>query len=204
MDWSKESERATRQTFFQGRLDKKLEDQKIKLRDNNIRNTGTPEDILIIEPKTGDEGDKTANVLKAHIVTNVIFPPLKDLPIKMVTSEFESGYTMTNIVSSYGKGKDSGNDPQKDLSTIDIQIPLREAKNVSIYQGCKIVKVFVDEGLVSSVMVFDVIDMMGTFSNNAALAVTAKVALTTEPVDLTKKVYQMCVALAKRRLEAGY
>lgn len=199
-DWSKESDRASRQTFFQGRLDKKLEGQKIKLRDNAIINTGTPEDILIVDKHIGDEGDTISEVVKAHIVTNVIFPPLKDLPIDLVTREFESGYFITNIVSSYGKGNEKGNEPQKEVSTIDIQLPL----SAKITRDDRIIKVFVNEGKLSSIMVFDVIDLMGTFSNNSALAITAKVALTTEPIDLSKKVYQMCKSLAERRLSAGY
>lgn len=199
-DWSKESQRASRQTFFQGRLDKKLEAQKIKLRNNLIRNSGTPEDILIIDKKLGDDQDTASEVLKAHIVSNIIFPPLKDIPIDLVTKEYEDGYVLTNIISSYGKGKPEGNDQQKDLSTITIQLPT----DCKITRDDRIVKVFVSGESLSSVMVFDVIDLMGTFSNNAALAISAKIALTADPPDLNKKVYQMCKTLAERRIKAGY
>lgn len=199
-DWSKESERASRQTFFQGRLDKKLEAQRIKFHDNMIKNAGTPEDILIIDKKLKDEGDEASSVLKAHIVENIIFPPLKDLPIDLVTKEYEDGYVLTNIISAYGKGKNEGNEPQKDVSTITIQLPLSS----KITRDDRIVKVFVDGDSVSSVMIFDVIDLLGTFSNNKALSISAKIALSTAPIDLTKKAYQMCQSLAKRRIQAGY
>lgn len=202
MNWNNVSQR-DRQVFYQGRLDKKLENQKIQLRDNLIRLTGTPEDILVISKKVDSNLTTKSTIVKAHIVTNVVFPPLKDVPVRKVKQDFGSGYVLTNIVSSYGEGSEQGSgqgNPQQDLTTLTIQLPLES----DIEKDNKIIKVFIQENKVNTIMVFDVLEVLSSYSNNSPLTLSAKVALSTDPIDPEKKIYKMITTLADRRITAGY
>jgi hypothetical protein len=77
--------------------------------------------------------------------------------------------------------------------------------DANINMGDQIIRVMVQDTINScSVMVFDVIELLADFSNNSPLGIKARVALSTQPVDLTKPAYKMIMAMAKRRLEANY
>lgn len=200
MNWEK-AINIKREVSFQGRLDKVLERQKIKLNDNLIKLTGTPEDVIIIKKKTTQNGDTISKVIVDQKLINIIFPPLKDVPVRRITTEFEKGYKLVSLISAYGEGSDKGKGKdQKDLSTIDITIPLDSDLNV----GDEIIRVFVQENLVSSIMVFDVLEITADMSNNAPLNLKAKIALSTEPIDMNKPTWQLIIALSKRRLAANY
>ena len=201
MNWENACNR-DRQVSFQGRLDKILEKQKIRLRDNLIKITGTPEDVLVMYEKTTSDGDPVSTVIKENKVVNCIFPQLKRVPLRKVTTEFGEGYTLTNLVASMGEGSEKGQGAQqKELTTVEVEFPLDADINV----GDKIVRVFVQENVrANTIMVFDVIDTFGDFSNNRALTMTAKLALSTKPVDVTKPIYKLISVMAERRAEVGY
>lgn len=201
MDWSKATNQ-NRQVSFQGRLDKVLERQKIKLHDNSIKIVGVPEDILIVKKKTTVNGDPISKVVSDHKIVNCVFPVLKKIPIRKVTREFESGYKLTQLVTAYGEGSDKGiGQEQQDLTSIEIQVPFGSQIDI----GDTLIRVFVQETVqTNTVMVFEVVDIFGDFSNNAPLTSTVKIAITTEPVDLSKPIYQAIANLAQRRLAAGY
>lgn len=200
MDWDKSVNRE-RTVTYQGRLDKVLERQKIKLRDNLIQNTGAPEDILVIKRKTTVNGDLISKVIVDHKIVNCIFPVLKDIPIRKVSQEFERGYTLTSLIAAHGKGSEKGQEVDKSQTVLDLVVPFESNLNI----GDTIVRVFVQETVnTNTVMVFEVIDLTANFSNNAPLSLTAKIALSTEPIDLDKPSYKLIIALAKRRLSAGY
>lgn len=191
-----------RQVSYQARLDKVVERQKIKLRDNMIKLTGTPEDVLIIHRKKTVTGDDVSAVIKENKIVNCIFPILKDVPIRKVTTEFGQGYTLTNIVSAYGDGSEKGlGKDQKDITTLDVTFPV----SADINTGDILVRVFVQETVQqNTVMVFDVIDTMASFSNNVALTMTAKLALSTRPIDLNKPLYKLICRMAERRVAVNY
>lgn len=200
MNWEK-AINVKREVSFQGRLDKILERQKIKLNDNLIKLTGTPEDVIVIKKKTTQNGDIISKVIVDQKLINIIFPPLKDVPVRRITTEFEKGYKLVSLISSYGEGSDKGlGKNQKDLTSIDITVPLDSDLNV----GDEIIRVFVQENLVSSIMVFDVLEITADMSNNAPLNLKAKIALSTEPIDMNKPTWQLITALSKRRLAANY
>lgn len=187
---------------FQGRLDKVLERQKIKLHDNSIRLTGIPEDVLVIKRKTTINGDTISKVITDQKLVNCIFPVLKDLPVRKITKEFENGYTLTSLVSAHGEGGNKGqNKDTKDITTIDVLVPLDS--NIDVDDT--FVRVFVQENVkTSTVMVFNVVEVMSDFSNNAPLNLKVRLAISTDPIDLNKPSYQLITALAKRRLVANY
>lgn len=191
-----------REVSFQGRLDKVLEKQKIKLHDNSIRLTGIPEDVLVIKRKTTINGDLISKVISDQKLVNCIFPVLKDIPVRKVTQEFENGYTLTTLVSAHGQGSEKGQDKdQKDLTTFDILVPFDSGIDVND----TIVRVFVQNDIkTNTVMLFDVVEVISDFSNNAPLNLKIRAAISTDPIDLNKPSYQLIVALARRRLAAHY
>lgn len=191
-----------REVSFQGRLDKVLERQKIKLHDNSIRLTGIPEDVLVIKRKTTINGDTISKVITDQKLVNCIFPVLKDLPVRKVTKEFENGYTLTSLVSAHGEGGAKGQSKDtKDITTIDVLVPLDS--NIDVDDT--FIRVFVQETVkTSTVMVFNVVEVMSDFSNNAPLNLKVRLAISTDPIDLNKPSYQLITALAKRRLAANY
>lgn len=201
MNWNHACNR-DREVSFQGRLDKVLERQKIGLRDNLIKLTGTPEDVVVIKRKATINGDLISKVIVDQKITNCIFPILKDVPIRKVTKEFEDGYTLTSLVSAYGDGSEKGQkESTKGLTTYDIIVPF----DSSIDTGDAIVRVFVQENIkASTVMVFEVLEILSDFSNNAPLTTKVKVAISNDPIDLSKPSYKLIMALAKRRIAANY
>ncbi len=201
MDWSN-SCNYEREVSWQGRLDKTLERQKRKLNDNRIKHTGIPEDVLVIKRKNTVNGDKISKVIVDQKLVNIIFPVLKDIPIRKVSREFGKGYTLTALVNAHGEGSEKGQgQEQKDLTTIDVLAPIDSDLEVED----TIVRVFVNEQVkTSTVIVFTVREVLADMSNNAPLNLKAKLSIDTEPIDLNKPSYQMIVALAKRRLAANY
>lgn len=191
-----------REVSFQGRLDKTLEKQKIKLRDNLIKLTGTPEDVLVVKRKTTINGDLISKVITDQKITNCIFPILKDVPIRKVTKDFEDGYTLTSLVSAYGDGSEKGQkESTKGITTFDVIVPFDSDIDI----GDTIIRVFVQESIrASTVMVFEVLEILSDFSNNAPLTTKIKVAISNDPIDLNKPSYKLIMALAKRRLAANY
>lgn len=201
MNWEDQSN-YDREVSYQGRLDKTLERQKRKLNDNRIRHAGIPEDVLVIKRKTTINGDTISKVITDQKLVNMIFPVLKDIPVRRVARELREGYTLTALVNAHGEGGDKGQgQEQKDLTTIDVLVPFDSALEVDD----TVIRVFVQEQVeTSTVIVFTVRDITSDFSNNAPLNLKAKLAISTEPIDLNKPSYQMIVALAKRRLAANY
>lgn len=191
-----------REVSFQGRLDKTLERQKIKLRDNLIKLTGTPEDVLVVKRKTTINGDLISKVITDQKIVNCIFPILKDVPIRKVTKEFEDGYTLTSLVSAYGDGSEKGQkESTKGITTFDIIVPFDSDIDI----GDTLIRVFVQESVkASTVMVFEVLEILSDLSNNAPLTTKVRVAISNDPIDLSKPSYKLIMALSKRRLAANY
>ncbi len=199
MDWTRACNR-DRIVYFQGRLDKKLERQKITLNDNLVKLSGTPEDVIIMKEVCDDNGQVLSTVTDAHIVANIVMPVLKDIPIRRVRKDYD-GYSIVALVSAYGAGaNDPAGKPQEKLTTFEALVPIDS--NISV--GDRLIKVLVQDSGVSTVMVFDVLEMKGDFSNNTNLNAKMVFAQTTRDIDISKPIYQTISALAKRRVKAGY
>ena len=199
MNWNKASN-YDREVSYQGRLDKTLERQKIVLHDNLIRLSGIPEDVIVVKKKTTVHGDTISKVVVDQKLINMIFPVLKDLPVRKIKQEFRAGYTLTSLVSAHGEGNDKGQPKeQKELTTIETLVPFDSDLDVDD----TVVRVFVNNKQ-NTVIVFNVVEITSDFSNNAPLNLKARLAISTEPLDLTKPLYKLIVALAQRRLAANY
>lgn len=194
-----------RVVYWQARLDKKTETARRMIRDSNLKNVSTPEDVLVIREKVNEEGDVKETVVHEFKVCNILFPVLKDIPVKKVSNEFEDGYTITSLVAANGD-----KDEQKTaVNGIDINVPL----DADINRGDNIVRVFVgneqDQASSATVMVFKVTELKADMSNNAPLAMKATIVLSSEAFDAMDaesrpKFVKTVKLMAKRRLAAGY
>lgn len=201
MNWNNVSNKQ-REVSWQARLDKKLERQKIHLNDNRVKHTGIPEDVIVIRKKKTANGDTVSKVIEDQKLINMVFPVLKDLPVRRIRTEFEDGYSLVSLVSAHGEGSDKGyGKEQKDLTIVDVLVPY----DSEIEVDDTVVRVFVStETNTNTVMIFNVREIKADFSNNTPLNLKVSLAIETEPVDLTKPSYQLILALAKRRLAAHY
>lgn len=194
-----------RVVYWQGRLDKKTESARRAITDSNLKNVGTPEDVIVLREKLNDEGDAKETIISEFKVVNMLFPPLKDIPVKKVSNEFEDGYTITSLVAANGDAENQ----KTPTNSIQVVVPV----GASINRGDHIVRVFVsneqDMTSSSTVMIFKVTELTATMSNNAPLSMKATVVLSSEAFDAmdeeTRPKFVKTVKLmAKRRLAAGY
>lgn len=202
MNWDTAVNR-DREVSYQARLNKKLEKKVAYLTDNAIMNQGVPEDVLLVKEVKDVNGDVVSTISSGHIVTNFIFPVLKDIPIQVVKGKGK--YSLTSIVSASGEGTEQGKNDKEDLTTFEVKVPI----SAGIEKDNKIVRVFVQEGgpqegCINTVMVFDVINTLADFSLNAPINMKLILSLSKKPIDANKTIYQKIIALAKRRLEVGY
>lgn len=191
-----------RMVTYQGRLDKTLESQRQRLHDNAIKLEGTPEDVIVVKTTRTEDGDPMTDQVTAHKVVNMKFPILKDIPVRKVTKTFEKGYKINALVSAYGEGADKGlGKEQKDLTTYQVDVPIDSEIDVDD----RIVRVFVQKDVnASTCMIFDVLEVLSDFSNNAPLTLKLVIAVATRPVDFDKPLYKLIKATAERRAILGY
>lgn len=191
-----------RMVTYQGRLDKTLESQRQRLHDNAIKLEGIPEDVIVVKTTRTEDGDPMTDQVTAHKVVNMKFPILKDIPVRKVTKTFEKGYKINALVSAYGEGADKGlGKEQKDLTTYQVDVPIDSEIDVDD----RIVRVFVQKDAnASTCMIFDVLEVLSDFSNNAPLTLKLVIAVATRPVDFNKPLYKLIKATAERRAILGY
>lgn len=191
-----------RMVTYQGRLDKTLESQRQRLHDNAIKLEGTPEDVIVVKTTRTEDGDPMTDQVTSHKVVNMKFPILKDIPVRKVTKTFEKGYKINALVSAYGEGADKGlGKEQKDLTTYQVDVPIDSEIDVDD----RIVRVFVQKDAnASTCMIFDVLEVLSDFSNNAPLTLKLVIAIATRPVDFNKPLYKLIKATAERRAILGY
>ena len=191
-----------RMVTYQGRLDKTLESQRQRLHDNAIKLEGTPEDVIVVKTTRTEDGDPITDQVTSHKVVNMKFPILKDIPVRKVTKTFDKGYKINALVSAFGEGADKGlGKEQKDLTTYQVDVPIDSEIDVDD----RIVRVFVQKDTnASTCMIFDVLEVLSDFSNNAPLTLKLVIALATRPVDFNKPLYKLIKATAERRAILGY
>lgn len=192
-----------RVVYFQGRIDKKLENIKRKINDDLIKLNSTPEDIILLRIKTNEEGDPTSYVIKEIKIGNIIFPKISSLSIKKISKEFhdsnEDGYVINQLVESFGKSNDQ---KDKNFSGLEIQVPY----DLNIDIGDVIVRVFVDSPKMSTVVLYKVNNLLADFSNNSVLSIKAVISILSENINIldSKEFKDTVIDLSKRRLSVGY
>ena len=182
MNWEKAVNR-DREVSYQARLNKKLESKVAYLSDNAILNNGKPEDVLLVKEVKNVNGTTISTVTSGHIVTNFIMPVLKNIPIQKIKGKGK--YALTSLIAAHGEGEDSGK-KDNEVTTFEARVPL--SSDIEI--GNKVIKVFVQEGVLNTVMVFDVVNVLADYSDNAPISMKVVMSLSTKPIDVNKDIYQ--------------
>jgi len=97
---------------YQSKLSAKLNNISRKSFDNKVRLTGVATDTIKISLKTNSMGDILSRTVEDLDVINVVFPPMKDMPLKVITTNsisvlapyaFEEGQALIVTVPSFAK-----------------------------------------------------------------------------------------------------
>lgn len=141
---------------FQARLGIIEDNMKQKIIDNNISLTGRPTDVLVIHLKTTKEDDTQKYVVDKASVLNVIFPPLKDIPLRCLSKDATKGWAITSLVKAITN--DDENTPTYDVTTTEPLTP-----------GTLICRVFLGMGQKPMVLLMEVKDIKGSVGSDRVL-----------------------------------
>ena len=163
---------------FQSRLGAKTDKLIQKLSDNAITLTGSITDVIRITAKLGMMQDIESRVIDGIDVVEIMFPPLKDVPMK----RFLSGAKTT-----------SANDGAKS-EPFECYAPI----SAKINQDDIILKFFENpQGDDPWVLPLEIKEALGTF--NTRSIIWQKYLITYYNEEIPQKVYEWCLDMAKRR-----
>ena len=184
---------------FQSRLDMKHSIIKRKVLINQTELAGNVTDIIRVSVLKNDEGDIISRRVKTADVISVIFPQLKEIPIRKIHKTTPEGYE-DETVGSY-----------KITSLVDIAEEGENEKLFKIYfphntdlnVGDYICRVFLDPDVAEPIIiVLKVSEILGTFTHSMLLWESAICTLDVE--DIPPKITNVIGAMAERRLHIKF
>lgn len=174
---------------YQARLGMKQDSIKRKLVANRTELAGIPTDCIRISLTLNDEGDILTSKVREASVINVVFPPLKDVPIRMINSE-SGEYKITSAINAF-----ANENQQVYLVTCPRNCPLTKDD--------LLVRVMLDSEMDKPiVIVFKVADCFGTFGSQALIGLKYQLVVYEE--NLSTEIENAIIDFAKRRLNVGY
>ncbi len=174
---------------YQARLGRKHDILKRKLSDNSIELAGIPTDCLRIPLIKNQEGDTIVDRVEKAVMVNVEFPPLKDVPIRMIDS-VDGRYQITSPVNAFA-------DENQQIYSV------KAPRNCPLTTGDLLVRVMMDSDTDKPiVIIFKVADCFGTFGSQALIALKYQLVVYEEK--LSDGVRDIILDFAKRRLNIGY
>lgn len=184
---------------FQSRLSMKHDIIKRKVLDNQISLAGNPTDCIRIHVEKNDEGDKLSTIVKQADVISVVWPSLKDVPIRKIhknnpdgyVNESIGNYTITSLVNIAGEGQNE--------QMFKLFFPHGADLNVDDL----IVRVFIDPDVdYPIVIVVKVAEILGTFGQMMLISQSATCTLDAE--DMPKELQNIIGEMAERRLHLQF
>jgi hypothetical protein len=173
---------------FQSRIATKQDNIRRKLNDNLLTWVGLACDCIRIQTYTNREGDPLQHIVKEATIENIVFPPLRDVPIRDLIDK-DGQYTLTSLVSSV-VSPDQGED--KDYYIVSAP------RNSKLSVNDLLFRVFLEpEARFPSVLPLEVSEKLGTIGGNSMISNSFKVAICTQ--ELPQKIVDVIVAMAKRR-----
>lgn len=190
--------------YFQGKLDKIQERIKRKINDNNIRLNSTPIDVIAISVSRDDVtlkdhiDNEMRFTINSHNVIPLVFPALVDVPYTEYDGSKDDKYYNNKVLIRTEYGEGDGKE-QKDLSQVDVYAPVRSP----IKKGDFVVRCFIDDPYINVVM-FEVKESLGTFSENALLSKKLHLAVSTINIPENSTILGYIKSIAKSRVAAKY
>lgn|SRR5574344_431311 len=176
---------------FQSRLAAKQEPIKRKLIDNNLSFAGNPTDCICIRETKNDEGDIEDRVIVKADVVSIIWPAIKDVPIRKINDTGNGSYTISSLVNTAGQ----------DTNTSLFKLYFEHNADISV--GDLIVRVFIDPDTEQpTVIAVKVSELLGTYGQLMILYESCNCTLDTEAIP--DKLAKIIGEMAKRRLNIKY
>ena len=181
-----------------GMLSQKQVAMKRKLLDNNLRLVSSIADFVRLEEIEGRTGNRKRYNILAHHYYPCKWPKLEKAPFMRVyldgIDESKCIEQKITILDTYGKDVDGNKN-----DSILVRVPY----NSEIQKGDLVVRAFVD-GKYANVVVYEVIDFEGSFSDTSLLSLKVKLAPTTVELSPNSALYVEIIKLSKIRNKAGY
>lgn len=167
------------QTTFQSRLSSKLNKLSQKLNDNSVRLSGVASDCIKISVTLSPQGDIIKRKVEEIDVVPVIFPPLIDVPLRIVKS-----ITGETTVVPY----------TFDIQPVEVLIPLKH----NLDQDDLLIKFYENtEGIDPYIAVYQVKEILGSFG--ARSIIYHKYILTNFDGTLPNQILLWVMDMAERR-----
>lgn len=178
--------RRVNRTAWQARLAAKLDPIKRKVIDNQIMLSGFPIDMLRISTKRDKRtGDVQTRTVVSNEVLPIIFPEMKDVPLRRLTRDGDSGAITLDLdlsVNNTHTGK------------IDVFCPYA----AQLERDDLLIRIWDDTvSDLPYVTVFQVKDQLGTFTTNSLLYIKHQLTLFDE--QLPNQVIQVIVDTVRKR-----
>lgn len=175
---------------FQSRLAMKHEIIKRKVLDNGTELAANPTDCIRIQYKKDKDGDIQSRIVSKATVESIIWPPLKDIPIRKIFCDGSGKYKITSLV-------DIANDEQN--KNFDLFFPHGADLNV----GDLIVRVFIDPDVKEPiVIVVKITELLGEFGQMMLISEKCHCVLETDT--LPEKLVNVIGEMAERRLHIKF
>lgn len=180
---------------FQARLGMKHDPLRRKLLDNTTEIIGAPTDCIRIRVEKNDEGDKDRTFVEKADVVNIVFPPMVDVPYRLIRKTDQVGsrarYQLTSLVTAT-----TDDDHQKHYEII-------APHSAGLDVGDLICRVLQDgEQEFPVVIVTSVTDMLGTVGFSAM--VQHKYRCVIDMDSLPDDVVGVIAEMAERRLRIKF
>ena len=184
---------------FQSRLAAKHEIIKRKVIDNQVELAGNPTDCIRIRYIKNDEGDiESRQIIKADVVS-IIWPTLKEIPIRKLRKNKSDG----TVNETFGTYEISSLVDVAEDDANEKMFKLYFPHGADISSGDVIVRVFIDPDVAQPiVLAVKVTNVLGTFGQLMLLWESANCALDAE--DMPEKMANVIGAMAERRLHLQF
>ena len=174
---------------------------KRKILDNQVELAGNPTDVIRIQFKKNDEGDIESRIVSKADVINVIFPPLKEIPIRKIHKKKSDGY-ISEDVGSYEITSLVGIASEDDTNYQE-KFKLYFPHNIDLNIGDYLIRVFLDPDVKDPIiLVLKVSEVLGTFTHSMLLWETCICTLDVE--DIPPKLSNVIGSMAERRLHINF
>lgn len=175
---------------FQSRLAMKQEIIKRKIKDNNIELAANPTDCIRIQYTKDKDGDILSRQISKATVESIIWPALKDIPIRKLSNDGSGKYRITSLV-------DVANDEQN--QNFNLIFPHSSDLNV----GDIIVRIFIDPDVKEPIiLVVKITELLGEFGQMMLIGEKCNCVLETDT--LPDKVVNIIGEMAERRLHINF
>jgi len=172
---------------WQARLQMKHDQIKRKLIDNNIAHEGNPTDCIRLRLKADDEGDYQDRIIENADIVHIIFPPMKDVPVRSVMKDHKlDRYTVTSLP------KAADDEKHEEYSIVAPQ-------SAQLLPGDLLVRVMIDPKVsVPLIFCLEVVEALGTFGGSMLIMMKYNCSLYNEELD--SETLEVIAEMAKRRL----